>query len=450
VKDMNQPQGQDGFKADIFVSSNRWNSAERDAAEREKIWPKTWQMVCREDRLPKPGSFVTHEILDDPVLIIRTGDGPDDLSAIYNVCQHRGRRLVDRGHGTLGHEITCRFHGWRYGWDGEVKHIFGEEDWEGCPSFDRNNLNVPQIRIGRWGGFVFVCLDPDVEPLEDWLAPVTQFLDPFALQDCKPSFWKRIHGPINWKTYIEAFNEGYHSGETHRLGVNYRPVRMPGAARGPHGTFWSESDSLTEYKLRGAKSWQAAKSAGESLWANMALQYDTLFALALEPTMKAADQVKDLPPDTPPEEMLGKFYGHVVEETEKTGASFPKELTIEAFINAGVDWHIFPNLVILPSLDGALVYRVVADAKDRDKCFIDIWSLGRFPDDYEGPAEPEFYTDFEDFIGACPFLEEDFSNMEAVNEGMKSRGFKGATFNPSQEAQIRHFHRMLDEYCGKP
>ena len=95
------------FEADIFVPADRWNSPERDAAEREKLWPKTWQLVCREDRLNGVGSFVTHQILDDPVLVIRTGEGPDDLSAIYNVCQHRGRRLVDRSHGMTRVEVRC-------------------------------------------------------------------------------------------------------------------------------------------------------------------------------------------------------------------------------------------------------------------------------------------------------------------------------------------------------
>ncbi|MBV1917175.1 MAG: aromatic ring-hydroxylating dioxygenase subunit alpha [Sphingomonadaceae bacterium] len=446
---MNKPDGQGTFSPEIFVPAEKWTSPERDAAEREKLWPKTWQMVCREDRLIGAGSFVTHDILDDPIIVIRTGDGDDDLSAMYNVCQHRGRRLVDRTHGKLGREITCRFHGWRFGWDGEVTSVFFEEDWDGCPAFDKSKLAVPQIRVARWGGFVFVNLDPDAESLESWLAPVTEFLDPFHIQDCKPHFWKRIHAPINWKTYIEAFNEGYHSGETHTLGINYRVVNMPGSAAGVHGRFWSESLGFSEYRLRGAKSWTQPETFQENLWANMAHQYDTLFALTLEPSMKAADRIRDLPAETPPEEVMGQFYQNIVEETEKSGAVFPKDLTMEAWLNAGTDWHIFPNVIILPSTDGALVYRSLPDPKDRDKAYVDIWSLGRFPSDYEGPDEPDYYNNFEEFIGACPFLEEDFANMEAVNAGMKSRGFKGATFNPNQEVQIKHFHDMLDKYCGK-
>jgi hypothetical protein len=82
--------------------------------------------------------------------------------------------------------------------------------------------------------------------------------------------------------------------------------------------------------------------------------------------------------------------------------------------------------------------------------YVDVWSLGRFPDDYVGPTEPSEFADFEEFRGNNPFLEEDFDNMEAVNNGMKSRGFRGATYNPYQESQIRHFHSMLDKFCGEP
>jgi hypothetical protein len=105
----------------------------------------------------------------------------------------------------------------------------------------------------------------------------------------------------------------------------------------------------------------------EHLWANFAHQYDTLFALTLDPGMKAADRIRELPEDTPPEEVMAKLYAYNVEETVKTGAAFPAELTLEAWMQAGTDWHIFPNMIILPSLDGALVYRAVADPRDRDR-----------------------------------------------------------------------------------
>ena len=46
----------------------------------------------------------------------------------------------------------------------------------------------------------------------------------------------------------------------------------------------------------------------------------------------------------------------------------------------------------------------------------------------------------------CPFLEEDFSNIEAVNRGVKSRGFRGVELNPVQEIGVAHFHQVLRRY----
>jgi hypothetical protein len=47
-----------------------------------------------------------------------------------------------------------------------------------------------------------------------------------------------------------------------------------------------------------------------------------------------------------------------------------------------------------------------------------------------------------------PLPEEDFLNLAAVNEGMKSRGWKGARTNPVQEVSITTFHAALERYLG--
>src|SRR5262245_31881618 len=62
-------------------------------AERDKLWRKVWQQVGRVEDLPEVGDFITYDILDDSLIVIRTE--PDKIRAYYNVCSHRGRRLVD-------------------------------------------------------------------------------------------------------------------------------------------------------------------------------------------------------------------------------------------------------------------------------------------------------------------------------------------------------------------
>ena len=66
-------------------------------AERDKLWRKVWQMAGRVEEIPEVGNYLTYDILDDSILIVRTA--PDKISAYHNVCPHRGRRLVDTPEG---------------------------------------------------------------------------------------------------------------------------------------------------------------------------------------------------------------------------------------------------------------------------------------------------------------------------------------------------------------
>ena len=62
-------------------------------AEHARLWRKVWQQAGRLEEIPDVGSYLTYDIHDDSVLIVRSA--PDSIRAFYNVCSHRGRRLVD-------------------------------------------------------------------------------------------------------------------------------------------------------------------------------------------------------------------------------------------------------------------------------------------------------------------------------------------------------------------
>ena len=60
-------------------------------AERDKLWRKVWLQAGRLEDIPEVGNYITYEILDDSILLVRTA--PETVKAYYNVCSHRGRRL---------------------------------------------------------------------------------------------------------------------------------------------------------------------------------------------------------------------------------------------------------------------------------------------------------------------------------------------------------------------
>src|SRR5690606_25829202 len=118
---------------------------------------------AREEDLPEPGSFVTRAIGPERVLIVRGADGV--LRAFYNVCRHRGARLVEEESGTLRGAIACPYHAWTYELDGQLRQ---------APRMDlagrAERLALIGMPLGTAHGFVFVCCDPDAEPLDRALA----------------------------------------------------------------------------------------------------------------------------------------------------------------------------------------------------------------------------------------------------------------------------------------
>jgi nitrite reductase/ring-hydroxylating ferredoxin subunit len=426
-----------------FIPAEDYRGHDQARLEAERLWPRVWQMACRESELPNVGSFVRYDILDDSILVVRTGTGADDIVAYYNVCQHRGRELVDAPRGQLDATIGCRFHGWRWSFTGELRSVFMKEDWKGCPDFDAQALSLPHVKVGRWGGWVWINQDPDCESLKDYLGVIPEILDPFEPENMRPLWWKTIMAPVNWKIVAEAFNEGYHSWATHTLGINYLNTRSPTVAHGRHAMFYSEPLGLNEYKDEGGE-WRNPNSAHENFWANNRHLFRTLGALTLEPGMAVSDRIRALENEVAPEQLLDKMFALFVEEYAARGVVFPKRLNMETWSRAGTDWHIFPNSIVLPSPDGALWYRLRPGAH-ADSCIFDIWSFGRFAPGAEPAVENEVYEGFTNFSGS-PFLEEDFANMQAVNRGVKNRGFRGARTNPQQEASVSNFHAVLARY----
>ena len=124
-------------------------------------------------------------------------------------------------------------------------------------------------------------------------------------------------------------------------------------------------------------------------------------------------------------------------------------LTQAESVGCGNSWHLFPNTIIFPVVDGTLWYRIRPHGDDPNKTIFDIWVLRPYKEGREPGIQKTVTDGFEAFRGRNPFLEQDFENMVAVNKGMKSAGWRGAVCNPRQELQISHFHRVLQEYIAE-
>ena len=141
-----------------FIPKERYTTRAFTELEHTRLWPRTWQVACREEELAAPGAFVEYRIADQSILVVRSG--PDEIRAYYNSCRHRGTRLA-HGCGALADDqITCPFHGWRWNLDGSCAFVLDPDDF-GLTSLDAPVLRLGELRCERRWGFVWVCADPE-------------------------------------------------------------------------------------------------------------------------------------------------------------------------------------------------------------------------------------------------------------------------------------------------
>ncbi len=361
----------------------------------------------------------------------------DTIRAFFNVCSHRGRRLKTAYNGNVANGIMCRFHAWRFDLEGQVTYIPNPEGWDGCEMPDRASLALIQPRVDTWGGAVWLTMDPDSPPLREFLSPAAEKLDPFDLNDCRTLWHKVLHVPADWKIVLEAFIEAYHTEGTHpqleRWGGSSGAGDLDQGIHSTHGSFTLVPCDDLDPRQR----WHT----------RMKELSDTLYSMFLDPCMAASERVLDLPPESTDAEVFANYWQFHREEIEARGQKWPASLTPADM--ASTAWQIFPNTSILPTIDGGLWYRFRPDPDKPGHSIMDVWALARFaPGEKPGPAR-EVYPTLESFKGQCPFLEQDFANLLAVQKGVRSRVWKGVNLNPREETTVYHFHKAMRLYLGK-
>jgi nitrite reductase/ring-hydroxylating ferredoxin subunit len=426
-----------------FVPKATYIAPEFVRLEKERLWPRVWQVACREEEVAEPGDYLTYEVADESIIVIRLADGR--IKAYYNACRHRGRRLTE-GCGTAKN-LFCRYHGWRWNLDGTIREVVDRDDWDGRLTDEELRLREPLV--DTWGGFVFVNMDPGAEPLRQYLDPIPEIFDPFEFERFRHRWYKTVVLPCNWKTALEAFNEGYHVQTTHPQLLRWNDDMTTSSSFGMHSTFTGAEDNWPLGAPSRRLGQPFPKDLRPGVISFVELMEEQLKAIWTPRDLAAAHRLnRDLTDGSDPAEVLGALMRFAAEAAEAEGAGWPR-LTAENLIRAGQDWHIFPNLIVLPYPDGALWYRARPNGDDPDSCVFDIWSLMRYAPGAEPELKREYFADWREHDQWGKILEQDFQNLSAVQQGMKSRGFPGARPSPRQERAISNFHRVLHEFYAK-
>jgi phenylpropionate dioxygenase-like ring-hydroxylating dioxygenase large terminal subunit len=429
----------------VRIGAEAYVSPDYARAERDRLWRKVWLQAGRVEELPETGSYITYDIMDDSVIILRTA--PDRIGAYHNFCLHRGRRLVDTPPGCRNasgkvREFRCGFHGWRYGLDGANTYVPDLEDWGGTLTCE--DLSLRPVGVDTWGGWIWISLDPDIGPLLDYLSPIPEMLDPFGVQDMRYRWRRWGVFPCNWKVALEAFIEGYHVDATHPEFIRYGSYRSEVQRYGRHSTrgYAVKGGDGNRGKVRLATGGDPRVNTAEMVDFTMK-HSDTNYTETLR---KAALRLPDeLPEGTPAPEVLSHWLASARRDDAARGVHWP-EVDRDHAAKAGNTWQIFPNFKIGHAVSHALCYSARPYGADPDRCIFEAITLELYPRGGEPKAQWEFVPPGDSRWGSV--LSQDFSNMEAVQLGMKSGAFPGTRPNPVQEDAIACLHDNLARYMG--
>ncbi len=416
------------YMGDEDLDVARWISREYHDLEKEKMWPKVWQMVCREEDIPEAGDYMVYDINNESVLVTRSDD--NRIRGFINSCLHRGRLL--RTEPGCANELRCPFHGATWDLQGNFQGIPCQWDFQ---HLEGRDMSLPEVRVGTWGGFVFINFDQDAPSLEEYMGVLPKHFERFSLEDSYKAVHVQRVVQCNWKVGAEAFMESFHTIETHR-----EILTFTGDANSQYDTFGDNvSRSVTPM---GTPSPHLSGITEEDVMKDI---------LELSGRM-ALDSAEGL---TMPEGLTARKY---VADTnremfeEAAGESFPDATMAE--LEDAILYSLFPNFQVWIGYDGNIVYRFIPNGDDHNTCLFDIMILKRYPKGSERPpaapvhrlGDDEPFSNAEELRGLGPVFDQDDSNMPAVHRGMLA-SHKGAVSLASyQESRIRHLHQTLDKY----
>lgn len=417
------------FTTDMDLEPERYTSSEFFQREMDKVWSKSWQWACREEHLQDVGDNHVYDIGNYSVIIVRVDE--DTIKAFLNTCTHRGTRLLGAQGSGYSQAFTCPFHGWSWQLDGAIRNIPGRWDF---PHVSDANHALLEVSCERWGGFVFINIDPEAKPLKESMDVMPEHFSHFPLDRRRIKLHVQKILPANWKAAQEAFMEAYHNFETHDSpnGANTQyDVFGKYVSRFIHNIGNYSPLSLSDYP---GDKWRDPPLSEQELLGMLAVEQRPLQEGETARAV-AAQNLRD---------NLGKALG------------VDLSTMADSLVMDSIEYHLFPNMFFFPGLLVPMVYRFRPNGNDIDSCIFDLMIMEPLAEDEEHPEPPEpirleieqSYTEVEELGWLASVYDEDTGNLQLQQQGFKTTR-KGVTLGNYQEIRIRRVHMTLDEMMNK-
>ncbi|MCW4149409.1 aromatic ring-hydroxylating dioxygenase subunit alpha [Halomonas sp. 18H] len=174
----------------------------------QEIFEKEWVFAGLTCEIPAKGNFITLDIGDNPVVIVRGNHG--EVHAFHNVCRHRGSRLCVHDKGKVA-KLVCPYHQWTYELDGRL--LFAGTDMGA--DFDLSQYGLKPVNVRTGGGYIFISLAEQPPEIEELLTSLDHYLEMCDMDNAKVAAESNIVEDANWKLVIENNRECYHCNGAH-------------------------------------------------------------------------------------------------------------------------------------------------------------------------------------------------------------------------------------------
>jgi phenylpropionate dioxygenase-like ring-hydroxylating dioxygenase large terminal subunit len=292
---------------------------------------------------------------------------------------------------------------------------------------------LPEVQVGRWGGFVFVNPDPGAGPFEDFVGVLPEHFERWPLDGRAQTIRiaKIFRG--NWKVALGAFLEGYHVPATH-------PQVIPAAA-----------DTNIQYDVWGNVSRLIFMQGLPSPECPVELTEQEILDTTLE--LLGIDAEIPVPDGGTARAVLAQLG----REATRQQLGVERTCTDAEMIDIIV-YYLFPNFVVWAGWVLPLVYRFRPYGNDPEMSVMEIIMLAPVPEGTEPPppVPMRWLGPDESFASApelgaflSPIYDQDASNIERVQRGLRTSAKPGLTLTNYQESLIRHHDLLLSAWTGQ-
>ena len=398
--------------------------------EAENLWSKRWLLAAREEELPSVGDRLPIDIGSFSFMLIRSG--PEEFKAFYNACMHRGTRLCEKSES--GDRIRCPFHGWEWKLDGRLSRI--PSHWDFVELTPANSF-LPEARIGRWGGFIFVNNDPDAPSLEAAMGPIPRHFENFGAEKryTQARFRKQI--ACNWKVAQEAFMEAYHVPPVHPEGV---PIY---------------GDTQTQYDIWADGAAQVARLVTPSAIPSMhapsdvsVLEAASITAIGIEAWRYPGTPLPKLDESADLRAQIAQWHREAFRQSFGRQIDAPDSHMIDS-----IQYFMFPNSVFWLSEAFPLVYNFTPHRTDPEQCFFDVRLLVPIAEGQPRPPAAKAVEIGVDelvadkaigFGGFGNVYDQDADMMARMQRGVRAARSGHSHLGMYQERIIQRWNELLD------